>query len=248
MGYLVLILLIVEGGLDARLDVLSERRNMGVCVLVAFSGLGFSIGLSILVLYFSCSYVILGSFVIGVALNTTSLGTTFAIMSAFIFPTPRCYPHGEVVDMGRSGRTVSSKDLDQSRLGDTWAGTTLWVRPCSTISLVPGLVMSCRTLAQHTLDRKSRDGLSPDQLFRPRACFWRLLDRLLSTSESIPSSSHFSCPVRIIGCLILVVDEYTSPPTKHYSFSSPLFLHMSIRSRITSALPCSSALPTLVVS
>ncbi|CAE6517183.1 unnamed protein product [Rhizoctonia solani] len=123
IGYLGLLLLIVEGGLDARLDILSERKNLAICILVALSGIGLPIGLSMLVLHFGYHYTVLESFVVGAALSATSLGTTFAIMTSFRFPTPASGSQLDAVDTGSTGPSVSSKD--QSNLGETRAGTIL---------------------------------------------------------------------------------------------------------------------------
>ncbi|KAL5634046.1 hypothetical protein ACGC1H_006022 [Rhizoctonia solani] len=123
IGYLGLLLLIVEGGLDARLDILSERKNLAICILVALSGIGLPIGLSMLVLHFGYHYTVLESFVVGAALSATSLGTTFAIMTSFRFPTPVSGPQLDAADIGSAEPSLASKD--QSNLGETRAGTIL---------------------------------------------------------------------------------------------------------------------------
>ncbi|QRV78438.1 Sodium/hydrogen exchanger family [Ceratobasidium sp. AG-Ba] len=123
IGYLGLLLLIVEGGLDARLDILSERRSLFICIIVALSGIGLPIGVSILALHFGYSYSVLESFVVGAALSATSLGTTFAIMSSFRFPSSR--PDTYVLDSGDEPRQESSASSKEGGLGDTRAGTIL---------------------------------------------------------------------------------------------------------------------------
>jgi hypothetical protein len=123
IGYIGLLLLIVEGGLDARLDILSERRNLCICLLVAVSGIGLPIGLSMLVLHFGYQYPVLEAFVVGAALSSTSLGTTFAIMTSFRFSSPHQDNYApDSLDQPREGSNTSSK---QSNLGDTRAGTIL---------------------------------------------------------------------------------------------------------------------------
>ncbi|KAH7338219.1 Cation/H+ exchanger [Rhizoctonia solani] len=124
IGYLGLLLLIVEGGLDARLDILSERKNLAICILVAISGIGLPIGLSMLVLHFGYTYTVLESFVVGAALSATSLGTTFAIMSAFRFPTPTGDHQHTAID----------------NLGETRAGTILM--GAALMDDIAGLVIS----------------------------------------------------------------------------------------------------------
>ncbi|KAF8603725.1 hypothetical protein BDV93DRAFT_606700 [Ceratobasidium sp. AG-I] len=123
IGYLGLLLLIVEGGLDARLDILSERRNLCVCVLVALSGIVLPIGLSLLVLHFGYQYSALESFVVGAALSSTSLGTTFAIMSSFRFPASQAQPEKSgVLGQDQAPRQETKEDIT---ISDTRAGTIL---------------------------------------------------------------------------------------------------------------------------
>ncbi|KAG9123733.1 Hsp70 ATPase ssc1, partial [Ceratobasidium sp. 392] len=123
IGYIGLVLLIVEGGLDARLDILSERRNLCICLLVALSGIGLPIGLSILALHFGYQYSVLESFIVGAALSATSLGTTFAIMASFRFPAP--HPQSYVLDGLEQPREESDASSKQVGLGNTRAGTIL---------------------------------------------------------------------------------------------------------------------------
>ncbi|KAJ1305233.1 hypothetical protein OPQ81_000262 [Rhizoctonia solani] len=123
IGYLGLVLLIVEGGLDARLDILTERKNLTICILVTLSGIGLPIAFSILVLHFGYQYSILESFVVGAALSATSLGTTFAIMSSFRFPTPTSVSRPNPIDIGPIEPSSASKG--QSNLAETRAGTIL---------------------------------------------------------------------------------------------------------------------------
>ncbi|CAE7108162.1 unnamed protein product [Rhizoctonia solani] len=138
IGYLGLLLLIVEGGLDARLDVLSERKNLAICILVALAGIGLPIGLSMLALHFGYQYTVLESFVIGAALSVTSLGTTFAIMSSFRFPTPSSGPQLDAIDPGPTEPSSDSKG--QSNLGETRAGTILM--GAALLDDIVGLVIS----------------------------------------------------------------------------------------------------------
>ncbi|CAE6445595.1 unnamed protein product [Rhizoctonia solani] len=138
IGYLGLLLLIVEGGLDARLDILSERKNSAICILVALFGIGLPIGFSIVVLHFGYRYAVLESFVVGAALSATSLGTTFAIMSSFRFPPPPRDPQPNVIDPGSAEPSKASKD--QSNLGETRAGTILM--GAALLDDIVGLVIS----------------------------------------------------------------------------------------------------------
>ncbi|KAF8714474.1 Sodium/hydrogen exchanger family, partial [Rhizoctonia solani] len=138
IGYLGLLLLIVEGGLDARLNILSERRNSAICILVALFGIGLPIGFSMVVLHFGYHYAVLESFVVGASLSATSLGTTFAIMSSFRFPTPHNHPQANIRDVDSTEPSSASKD--QSNLGETRAGTILM--GAALLDDIVGLVIS----------------------------------------------------------------------------------------------------------
>ncbi|KAK0261075.1 hypothetical protein LTS09_004338 [Friedmanniomyces endolithicus] len=80
LGYIGLILLIFEGGLQARLDLLQANILLSVCA--ATTGIIFPIGLSFLLLYLGFGYGAVETFIVGAALSSTSLGTTFAVMSS----------------------------------------------------------------------------------------------------------------------------------------------------------------------
>ncbi|KAL4813492.1 Cation/H+ exchanger [Aspergillus spinulosporus] len=80
LGYVGLILIIFEGGLGARLDLL--KQNFVLSMLGAATGVIFPIGLSYLLLYLGFGYGAVETFIIGAALSATSLGTTFAVISS----------------------------------------------------------------------------------------------------------------------------------------------------------------------
>lgn len=79
LGYIGLILIIFEGGLTSRLDLL--RANLIISVVGAATGVILPIGLSYLLLYLGFGYGAVETFIIGAALSATSLGTTFAVIS-----------------------------------------------------------------------------------------------------------------------------------------------------------------------
>lgn len=79
LGYIGLILIIFEGGLTARLDLL--RANFTLSVFGAATGVILPIGFSYLLLYLGYGYGAVETFIIGAALSATSLGTTFAVIS-----------------------------------------------------------------------------------------------------------------------------------------------------------------------
>lgn len=83
IGFLGLILLIVQGGVDARMDILASPVNLGMAVLVGATGVVLPIGLSMALLPAGFGYGLLESFTVGAALASTSLGTTFAVLSTY---------------------------------------------------------------------------------------------------------------------------------------------------------------------
>ncbi|KAJ5085786.1 hypothetical protein N7532_010557 [Penicillium argentinense] len=80
VGYVGLILIIFEGGLQIRLDLL--KQNFVLSVLGAATGVCFPIGLSYLLLYLGYGYGAVETFIAGAALSATSLGTTFSVISS----------------------------------------------------------------------------------------------------------------------------------------------------------------------
>ncbi|SNX87915.1 uncharacterized protein MEPE_06626 [Melanopsichium pennsylvanicum] len=87
IGYLGLILLIVKGGVEARIDILSSPKNLVMALLVGSTGLIVPIGISMALLPLGFGYKHLESFAIGAALASTSLGTTFAVLSSCKTPS-----------------------------------------------------------------------------------------------------------------------------------------------------------------
>ncbi|KAI9933606.1 hypothetical protein ASPWEDRAFT_185747 [Aspergillus wentii DTO 134E9] len=80
LGYVGLILIIFEGGLGARVDLL--KQNFTLSMIGAATGVLFPIGLSYLLLYLGFGYGAVETFIIGASLSATSLGTTFAVISS----------------------------------------------------------------------------------------------------------------------------------------------------------------------
>ncbi|RPA82705.1 Sodium/hydrogen exchanger [Ascobolus immersus RN42] len=78
LGYLGLIIIVFEGGLTTRLDLL--KKCFGISVICALTGLLTPIALSIALLSAGFGYEIKESFAIGAALSSTSLGTTFGVI------------------------------------------------------------------------------------------------------------------------------------------------------------------------
>lgn len=80
LGYLGLILIIFEGGLTIRLGLL--KANFFLSLLAAAIGIITPIALCYLLLYLGFRYGALETFVVGAALSTTSIGTTFVVISS----------------------------------------------------------------------------------------------------------------------------------------------------------------------
>ncbi|KAF2202910.1 Sodium/hydrogen exchanger [Delitschia confertaspora ATCC 74209] len=111
LGYIGLILIIFEGGLTVRLDLL--KANFMLSLVGAAIGVLCPIGFSYLLLYLGFGYGAVETFIIGAALSTTSLGTTFAVIAG-------------------ASKTV---DLSQTRVGAVLVSAAV-------IDDVTGLVMS----------------------------------------------------------------------------------------------------------
>ncbi|KAI3391591.1 hypothetical protein diail_7049 [Diaporthe ilicicola] len=80
LGYIGLILIIFEGGLTIRLDLL--KANFFLSTAAAAIGIITPIALCYLLLYLGFKYGALGTFITGAALSTTSVGTTFVVISS----------------------------------------------------------------------------------------------------------------------------------------------------------------------
>ncbi|KAL2193919.1 Sodium/hydrogen exchanger family-domain-containing protein [Corynascus similis CBS 632.67] len=80
MGYIGLILIIFEGGLTIRLDLL--RQNLLLSIIAALIGVLTPIALSFAFFYAGFHHAPLEAFILGTALCSTSLGTTFVVLSS----------------------------------------------------------------------------------------------------------------------------------------------------------------------
>lgn len=120
IGYLGLILLIVQGGLEARLELLSSPKNLVLSVLVGATGVALPVGISMALLPAGFGYGNLESFAIGAALASTSLGTTFAILGSFNSSTPPSSPSSDNMD-----RHVAGHGIANTRIGTILIGAAL---------------------------------------------------------------------------------------------------------------------------
>ncbi|KAK4213365.1 Hsp70 ATPase ssc1 [Rhypophila decipiens] len=80
LGYLGLLIIIFEGGLTIRLDLL--RQNFMLSVIAALVGVLTPIALSFGLLYGGWGFGALEAFIVGTALCSTSLGTTFVVINS----------------------------------------------------------------------------------------------------------------------------------------------------------------------
>lgn len=80
LGYLGLLLLVFEGGMMTRLDILSSPKTLVLAFITGMVGILMPIALSMILLPFAYSFTYLESFVVGVSLSSTSLGTTLAVI------------------------------------------------------------------------------------------------------------------------------------------------------------------------
>ena len=87
VGYLGLIVLVLEGGMSTNLAL--ARRNLALSSLVALTGLLAPILLSLVLLHLVLDFTLVQAFTAGAAMSTTSLGTTFSVISQAGFGTTR---------------------------------------------------------------------------------------------------------------------------------------------------------------
>jgi Kef-type K+ transport system membrane component KefB len=78
LGYIGLVLIIFEGALAVRLDLL--KANFGLSMIAAMVGVIAPIGFTYLLLYVGFGYGAIETFIVGAALSVTSLGTTFVVL------------------------------------------------------------------------------------------------------------------------------------------------------------------------
>ncbi|RAR04133.1 Sodium/hydrogen exchanger [Stemphylium lycopersici] len=78
LGYIGLVLIIFEGALAVRLDLL--KANFGLSIIAATIGVVAPIGFTYVLLYIGFGYGAIETFIVGAALSVTSLGTTFVVL------------------------------------------------------------------------------------------------------------------------------------------------------------------------
>ncbi|KAH8602630.1 Sodium/hydrogen exchanger family-domain-containing protein [Bisporella sp. PMI_857] len=149
LGYLGLILLVYEGGLST--NFASLKANLFLSTAVAFTGIGFPMALSF-VLQHLVDATPLQAFAAGAALCSTSLGTTFTILSTSGLSTTRL---GTVLSSAAMMDDVIGLVMIQviSNLGesaDVFTAATV-VRPLAvSIGLAISVILLCRFVAHPT--------------------------------------------------------------------------------------------------
>ncbi|KAK3290529.1 Sodium/hydrogen exchanger family-domain-containing protein [Chaetomium fimeti] len=114
LGYIGLILIIFEGGLTIRLDLL--RQNLLLSIVAALLGVLTPIALSFALLYAGFHHTPLEAFIVGTALCSTSLGTTFVVLASASKNKPS--PKPSLPDNANTHvPTTPAVDFSQTRIG-----------------------------------------------------------------------------------------------------------------------------------
>ncbi|OBT69123.1 hypothetical protein VE03_01996 [Pseudogymnoascus sp. 23342-1-I1] len=147
LGYLGLILLVYQGGLDT--DFRSLKANLSLSVAVAITGISFPIALSF-VLQSLVAATPIQAFAAGAALCSTSLGTTFTILNASGLSTTRL---GTVLSSAAMMDDVLGLVMVQviSNIGENAASfnAVTVVRPLVvSFGLAIAVPLACRLIAQ----------------------------------------------------------------------------------------------------
>lgn len=170
LGYLGLMLLIVQGGVEARLDILSNPRNMLIALLVGLTGIGLPIGLSMALLPPGFGFGALESFAVGAALASTSLGTTFAVLSTFTMPSvPPVETLGTLQDTAMDV-PQAARGITNTRVGTILVGAAL-------LDDIVGLVITSviATLGSTTTAGAGMSSIAPWTIARPMVSSFLLI-------------------------------------------------------------------------
>lgn len=82
LGYLGLLLLVAEGGVETRLDILRNATNLSLALLAAAVGILLPVGVSMALLPLGYGYTYLESFACGAAMSSTSLGAILTLLAS----------------------------------------------------------------------------------------------------------------------------------------------------------------------
>ncbi|KAL2017336.1 hypothetical protein VTK56DRAFT_2309 [Thermocarpiscus australiensis] len=126
LGYLGLVSIIFEGGLTVRLDLLSQ--NLLLSLAAALLGVLTPIALSFALLHAGFHHTPLEAFIVGTALCSTSLGTTFVVLSS------------------ASASKDGAADFSQTRVGTVLVGAALLDDVCGLVLV--SVIQSLRGIGQ----------------------------------------------------------------------------------------------------
>ncbi|AEO70732.1 uncharacterized protein THITE_2132174 [Thermothielavioides terrestris NRRL 8126] len=138
LGYIGLILIIFEGGLTVRLDLL--RQNLILSAAVALFGVLTPIALSFGLLYAGFHYgltfapALLEAFIVGTSLCSTSLGTTFVVLSSASKNKPKSTSSSPNADANPTAPAVAAGvDFSQTRIGTVLVGAAVLDDVCGLV-------------------------------------------------------------------------------------------------------------------
>ncbi|EIN12653.1 hypothetical protein PUNSTDRAFT_60904 [Punctularia strigosozonata HHB-11173 SS5] len=209
-GYLGLMLLIVEGGMDTRLDILSNRRTLVLALLVGTTGIVVPIALSLALLPFAYGYGYIESFALGASLSSTSLGTIFSVISnlsedsgppAGKLPSNQPIQEGAVASM-----EVDTNGHDGDRGEETIIGTSIGTILVAAALLddIVGLVISS-IISNLPSTSSGSQSIAPWSAARPLVASVSLLvfTAIISRYVLSPLNNRGSCqaPGWIFTCL-----------------------------------------------
>ncbi|KAK0205187.1 Cation/H+ exchanger [Desarmillaria ectypa] len=122
IGYIGLLLIVFEAGLTTDMSLL--YKNIWLSLLVALTGVGLPIGLSILLLTVGYKYTVLHGFAAGAALCSTSLSTTLALLSLEIKKTRTGQCHlpliDDIVGLVIAGIISEISSVDEASVSIKW--------------------------------------------------------------------------------------------------------------------------------
>ncbi|KAK3323170.1 Cation/H+ exchanger [Cercophora scortea] len=130
LGYIGLILIIFEGGLTIRLDLL--KQNLLLSIIAALVGILAPIALSFALLYAGFGHTALEAFILGTSLCSTSLGTTLVILTTTA-PKPSA--------------TKPAAPLSQTRIGTVLVSAAVIDDVCGLVLV--SVIQNLRDVAAH---------------------------------------------------------------------------------------------------
>lgn len=247
IGYLGLILLIVQGGLEARMDILSSPKNLAISMLVGVTGIILPIGIGMALLPLGFGYSYLESFAVGSALASTSLGTTFAVLSSFNSkPSPTATTEVDNKDH------VTEPGIANTRIGTILVGAAL-------LDDIVGLVITSVVSTLGSSKGSSNSGslsIKPWTIARPIISSFLLLviSWLLSQLILAPVARQFVVPT--VARLSNAAKRYTrrpresneGAPTRSVKLLTSVYSNHGLQQLVAMTLLISTVLAYSVIS